>query len=123
MKKENVPEAAYYKICRLITRYGDYYAGELNSARFSGNKLSVVFKFVVKILERGEPPKWHCDEHGRVLADYGIEFEGCKTMENGTGHVKIRSEQGDTITLSCTESEIHAVHSLIGEAFEIIRDN
>ena len=117
-----IPDATYYKVCMFETAFGDNYAGQLRSARFVGNNLHVHFHLVTRIHGGGNPPKWHVDEMGKVMGDYEIDFEGSVTLENNDrDHIKVKSTQGDAVTLSSTKKDIQIVHELIESALEIIR--
>lgn len=117
-----IPDATYYKVCIFKTAFGDNYAGQLRSARFVGNNLHVHFHLVTRIHEGGNPSKWHVDEMGKVMGDYEIDFEGCLTLENNAiDRIRVKSTQGDLVTLSSTKQDNKVVHELIENALEIIR--
>ncbi|MFA6404779.1 MAG: hypothetical protein WCW03_02160 [Candidatus Paceibacterota bacterium] len=117
-----IPDATYYKVCMFGTAFDDNYAGELRSAHFVENELHVIFHFVTRIHKRGDPPKWQVDDKGKVICDYEIIFEGCVVLENnGIDRIKVKSTQGDVVTLSSTKQDIAIVHELIENALEIIR--
>ncbi len=102
----------HYANCWFCTQVADNFVGQLTSHRFVGNKLTIIFSKMVRILH-GDGDRWRATE--KNLEEYPIEFEGCVNVSRTEKILKVRSALGDIITLTSEPTIGHLIDKLLSE--------